>query len=322
MTAVLVTGAAGFIGSHLAEALIDRGDRVIGIDNFDPFYPRAIKERNLARLKGAAGFTFHEADILDGAALLALLAPEMVVVHLAAKAGVRPSLAAPDAYVRANLLGTASVIESARAAGVSRLVFGSSSSVYGDDTPAPFREDAPAVGPVSPYAATKRGGELLLDSVAPHFGLRVAAVRLFTVYGPRQRPDLAIHHFTRRIAARQPITLFGDGTQARDYTYCSDIVAGLLRAIAWTDRAPVGMEIFNLGGARAVPLLEMVSSLAQALEIDPVIEWAPMQPGDVRNTAADLTKSERMLGYQPAVSFEEGIRRFVAWFREHHDDEP
>ncbi|NNG17111.1 MAG: NAD-dependent epimerase/dehydratase family protein, partial [Gemmatimonadales bacterium] len=206
--------------------------------------------------------------------------------------------------------------------GVSRIVFGSSSSVYGDDTPSPFREDVPATTPVSPYAATKRGGELLFESVAPHFGLRVAAVRLFTVYGPRQRPDLAIHHFARLMAARQPITLFGDGTQARDYTYASDIVAGILAASAWTEQAPTGMEIFNLGGARAVPLRDMVEVLAREMGTEPIITWESLQPGDVRNTAADLTKSERVLGYQPEVPFEEGIHRFVAWLRDHHDPEP
>lgn len=321
MTKVLVTGAAGFIGSHVAEALIERGDDVVGIDNFDPFYPRATKERNLSELAHAPGFTFHEIDILDGPALRSILEPATVVIHLAAKAGVRPSLASPDAYARTNVLGTASLIEAARDVGVSRIVFGSSSSVYGDDTPSPFREDVPATAPVSPYAATKRSGELLLESVAPHFGLRVAAVRLFTVYGPRQRPDLAIHLFTRLMAARQPITLFGDGSQARDYTYSSDIVAGILAAADWTEHAPVGMEIFNLGGARAVPLKDMVDVLAREMGTEPIITWAPMQPGDVRNTAADLTKSERVLGYQPAVTFEEGIRRFVAWFRGHHDPE-
>ncbi len=319
MTAVLVTGVAGFIGSHVAEALLQRGDQVIGIDNFDPFYPRVVKERNLAGLLNTAGFAFHEGDILDTGALGALLTAETAVIHLAAKAGVRPSLAAPDAYVRANALGTASVVEAVRAAGASRLVFGSSSSVYGDDTPAPFREDAPAIAPVSPYAATKRAGELLLASVAPHFGLRAAALRLFTVYGPRQRPDLAIHLFARRMLAGQSITLFGDGSQARDYTYCSDIVSGILAALDWTARAPIGLDIFNLGGSRAVPLRDMVSTLGAALGIDPVIQWAPMQPGDVRNTAADLTKSGLVLGYQPRVTFEEGVREFVAWVRTHHD---
>jgi UDP-glucuronate 4-epimerase len=315
---VLVTGAAGFIGSHLVEALVRRGDDVIGIDNFDPFYPRLAKQRNLAEVGPHAGFCFHEQDMLDVEPLRRELTPETVLVHLAAKAGVRPSLADPVGYARANLTGTAAVMEAARQAGVSRIVYGSSSSVYGDDTPVPFREDAVAVRPVSPYAATKRAGELLLSSVAGIYGFRVASLRFFTVYGPRQRPDLAIHAFTRKMMEGETITLFGDGTQSRDYTYCDDIVAGVTAAIDWTDTAPVGVEQFNLGGNRSVPTEAMVAEISGALGITPRIEWAPMQPGDVQRTVADLTKSGAILGYAPHTSFPEGIRRFVAWFRGIH----
>ena len=316
MTRVVVTGAAGFIGSHVVEALARRGDGVVGIDNFDPFYPRAMKERNLAEMRSPPGFTFHEQDLLDTDALAALLTPDTVLVHLAAKAGVRPSLADPIGYARVNVTGTAALAEAARRAGVSRLVFGSSSSVYGDSTPVPFEEDAVAIEPVSPYAATKRAGELLLHAVAPIYGLRVAALRFFTVYGPRQRPDLAIHAFARRMSEGRAITLFGDGTQSRDYTYCDDIVAGVLAAVDWTASAPVGVETFNLGGNRTVRTGEMVEEISRALGITPTIEWAPMQPGDVQRTAADLTKSGRVLGYAPRTPFPEGIRRFAAWFRE------
>jgi UDP-glucuronate 4-epimerase len=315
VTRVLITGAAGFIGSHLVEALARQGDEVIGIDNFDPFYPRAMKERNLAEMGRLPGFTFHELDLLDTAALRSLLTPDTVLVHLAAKAGVRPSLADPVGYARVNVTGTAAVAEAARAAGVSRILFGSSSSVYGDSTPVPFREDAPAIDPVSPYAATKRAGELLLRAIAPIYGFRIASLRFFTVYGPRQRPDLAIHAFVRKLTEGRPLTLFGDGTQARDYTYCDDIVAGVLAALRWTERAPVGVEDFNLGGNRSVPTGAMVDEIAGALGITPKIEWAPMQPGDVQRTAADLTKSGAVLGYAPRTPFPEGIRRFVAWFR-------
>jgi UDP-glucuronate 4-epimerase len=318
VTRILVTGAAGFIGSHLVEALVRQGDEVIGIDNFDPFYARGMKERNLAGVAGHPGFTLHELDLLDTAALQSHLTSDTVIVHLAAKAGVRPSLADPVGYARVNVTGTASVAEAARRVGVSRILFGSSSSVYGDDTPVPFREDAAANAPVSPYAATKRAGELLLRSVAHHYGFRVASLRFFTVYGPRQRPDLAIHAFTRRMLAGEPITLFGDGTQARDYTYCDDIVAGVLAALRWSVDAPVGVEDFNLGGNRAVPTGAMVDEISRALGITPTIKWAPMQPGDVQQTAADLTKSGAVLGYAPRMSFPEGIRRFVAWFRENH----
>jgi len=313
---VLVTGAAGFIGSHLVEALLAQGNEVIGLDNFDPFYPRAIKERNLAEIGQRPGFLFREQDLLDVPALRGHLSSETVIVHLAAKAGVRPSLADPVGYARANVTGTAAVLEAARQAGVSRIVFGSSSSVYGDSTPVPFREDAVAIVPVSPYAATKRAGELFLSSVAPIYNFRAASLRFFTVYGPRQRPDLAIHSFARKMAEGQTLTLFGDGTQARDYTYCSDIVAGVLAAIAWTAAAPVGVETFNLGGNRSIPTEAMVAEIARALGVEPKIKWEPMQPGDVQQTAADLTKSGAMLGYAPKTPFPEGIRRFIQWFRE------
>jgi UDP-glucuronate 4-epimerase len=316
VTRVLITGAAGFIGSHLVEALVRRGDEVIGIDNFDPFYPRSMKEGNLAEMGALRGFAFHEQDMLDVDALQARLTPETVIVHLAAKAGVRPSLADPVGYARANVTGTAAVIEAARRAGVSRFVFGSSSSVYGDSTPVPFREDAVAIEPVSPYAATKRAGELFLDSVAPIYGFRAASLRFFTVYGPRQRPDLAIHAFARKMMKGETLTLFGDGTQARDYTYCDDIVAGVIAAVLWTETAPIGVEAFNLGGNRSIPTGDMVAEIAGALGIEPKIQWAPMQPGDVQRTAADLGKSGAVLGYGPKTPFPEGIRLFVRWFRE------
>jgi UDP-glucuronate 4-epimerase len=316
VTRVLVTGAAGFIGSHLVEELAARGDEIVGVDNFDPFYPRAMKERNLAEMGRLERFSFREQDLLDVAALRSLLTPDTVIVHLAAKAGVRPSLEDPVGYARANVAGTAAIAEAARQAGASRIVFGSSSSVYGDSTPVPFREDAVAVDPVSPYAATKRAAELFLASVAPIYGFRATSLRLFTVYGPRQRPDLAIHSFTRKMVEGRTLTLFGDGTQSRDYTYCDDIVAGVLAAIAWTATAPIGVETFNLGGNRPITTGAMVAEIARALGVEPRIEWAPMQPGDVQRTAADLTKSTAVLGYQPKTQFSEGIRRFVRWFRE------
>lgn len=316
MTRILITGAAGFIGSHLVEALAAQGDEVVGVDNFDPFYARAMKERNLAEMGRLQGFSFREQDLLDVAAMRALLTPDTVIVHLAAKAGVRPSLADPIGYARVNVTGTAALAEAARQAGVTRIVFGSSSSVYGDSTPVPFREDAVAVVPVSPYAATKRAAELFLTAVAPIYGFRATSLRFFTVYGPRQRPDLAIHAFARKMMEGRTLTLFGDGTQSRDYTYCDDIVAGVVSAISWTERAPVGLEMFNLGGSRPVATEAMVAEIAQALGIEPRIEWAPMQPGDVQRTAADLTKSTAVLGYEPKTPFSEGIRRFVRWFRE------
>lgn len=316
MTRVLVTGAAGFIGSHLVEALLARGDAVAGVDSFDPFYPRAVKEANLAAARRHAGFAFHELDILDPGALAGLLDPGTVVVHLAARAGVRPSLADPAAYARANVEGTAAVLLAMRRAGATRLVFGSSSSVYGDDTPAPFTEDAPAVRPLSPYGATKRAGELLVGTLAPGDRLRAVSLRFFTVYGPRQRPDLAIHAFARRMARGEPVTLFGDGTSARDYTYCDDIVRGILAAADWTGGAAPGHEVVNLGGRRAVPLAEMVAAVAAATGLAPRLEWGPPQPGDVRLTLADTGRAERLLGWRPEVGFADGLRRFADWFRE------
>ena len=316
MTRVLVTGAAGFIGSHLCEALVARGDEVVGIDNFDPFYPRGDKERNLTRLRASRGFRFQELDILNAAGLAALLTPDTVLVHLAARPGVRPSLADPAGYARVNVEGTTALLAAARDRQATRVVVGSSSSVYGDDTPAPFREDATAVQPLSPYAASKRAGELMLSSLAPICGFRAAALRFFTVYGPRQRPDLAIHAFARRILAGEVITLFGDGSQSRDYTYCDDTVAGVIAAVDWTEGASVGSEAFNLGGSQPVTLRDMVSQLSRALGVEAKVEWAPMQPGDVQHTYADLDKSSRMLGYHPRVAFAEGLRRFASWLKE------
>ena len=320
---VLVTGAAGFIGSHVAEALVARGDEVVGLDDFDPFYPRARKERNLAALRAGRGFSLVEGDVRDAATVARALAGVEAVVHLAARAGVRPSLADPAAYASVNVAGTATLLAECRRAGVTRVVLGSSSSVYGEDTPAPFREDAPCVGPVSPYAASKRAAELLAASVAAPFGLRAVALRFFTVYGPRQRPDLAIHAFARRMGRGEPIPVFGTGEESRDYTYVSDIVAGVLAA---TDRsgtlAPGTVECFNLGGEHPVPLREMIATLARALGVTPVLDPRPRLPGDVGHTAADLTRARAALGFAPAVPFAEGIERFVTWYRDDARHEP
>lgn len=321
MTRVLVTGAAGFIGSHLAEALVARGDEVIGVDSFDPFYPRAFKEANLVALRRHRAFRLVEADVADVETVAELVTADTVVVHLAAKAGVRPSIADPVGYARTNVQGTAAVVEAMRRAGATRLVFGSSSSVYGNSTPAPFREDAAALSPVSPYAATKRAAELLLTAMAPLTGLKVASLRYFTVFGPRQRPDLAIHGFTRRMLAGESLTLFGDGSQARDYTYCSDIVAGTVAGVDWTADAPVGVEHFNLGGSRPVPLRDLVAVLSRAVGVTPRVQWLPMQPGDVELTFADLTKSASVLGFAPRVGFDEGIARFVEWCRAFYESQ-
>jgi len=307
---VVVTGAAGFIGSHVCEALIAQGQQVVGVDNFDPFYPRAIKEGNLKSLRSHPAFRLVEADVARDALPMDGVA---AVLHLAAKAGVRPSLEAPAAYAEANVTGTARVLDAARRAGVGRVVFGSSSSVYGDATPAPFAEDAPALEPISPYAATKRAAELLAHAFAHLYPMRIICLRFFTVYGPRQRPDLAIHRFTDSIARGHPVRMHGDGSSERDYTYISDCVDGVLAALARTEAAGAAgsVELLNIGGGERVRLDRLIALIARALGREARIERHPDQPGDVRLTDADLHRAERALGYRPRVGIEEGIRNFV-----------
>jgi UDP-glucuronate 4-epimerase len=318
VTRVLVTGAAGFIGSHVAEALVARGDEVVGLDNFDPFYARAVKEANVAGLGAGPRFRLVEGDIRDPALVAGLLDAGTVVVHLAARAGVRPSLEDPAAYASVNIEGTAVLLEAARRAGARRFVFGSSSSVYGDTAPVPFAEDWPALLPISPYAATKRAGELLCAAFAQLYALRIIALRFFTVYGPRQRPDLAIHKFTRLIRAGLPIPFYGDGSSARDYTYIDDIVGGVLAAVDWTGSAGPGVEIVNLGESRTTTLASLVAQIAAAVGREARLERLPPQPGDVQRTCADVRKAARVLEYRPSTTVEEGIPRFVRWFEEAH----
>jgi len=312
----LVTGAAGFIGSHVSEGLIARGDEVTGVDNFDPFYGREVKERNLAGVRNRPGFRFVEADVardpvpLDGVE---------AVIHLAAKPGVRPSLEDPGAYMEANVTATARLIDAARRVGITRIVFGSSSSVYGNTTPAPFAEAEPAVSPISPYAASKRAGELLAHAFAHLYPLKIICLRFFTVYGPRQRPDLAIHKFTDLIARGRPVRMHGDGSSERDYTYITDALDGILAALDWTARAaPGAVETVNLGGGARVRLDRLIALIARALGQEPTIERHPDQPGDVRLTDADLAHAGAVLGFRPRVGIEEGIRKFVDWYEEVH----
>ena len=312
----LLTGAAGFIGSHLSEVLIKCGDEVVGVDNFDPFYARDVKERNLSGLKKLRGFRFIEADVARDA--MPLDGVE-AVVHLAAKPGVRPSLEDPGAYMEANVTATARLLDAARRAGVLRVVFGSSSSVYGNATPAPFAETEPAVSPISPYAASKRAGELLAHAFAHLYPMRIMCLRFFTVYGPRQRPDLAIHKFTDLIATGRPLRMHGDGSSERDYTYITDALDGILSGLEWTGRAAPGtMEAVNLGGGARVRLDRLIALIAAALGREARIERHPDQPGDVRLTDADLTHAGRVLGFRPRVGIEEGIRNFVRWYEEIH----
>ena len=319
MTRVLVTGAAGFIGSHVAERLVARGDEVVGLDNFDDFYERGVKEANVAALSRQPAFRLIEGDVRDASLVAGLVEADTVVVHLAARAGVRPSLEQPALYASVNIEGTAVLLEAVRRAGGRRIVFGSSSSVYGDSAPVPFAEDWPALVPISPYAATKRAGELLCTAFAQLYGLRIMALRFFTVYGPRQRPDLAIHKFTRLIAEGRPVPFYGDGTTERDYTYIDDIVQGVAAAVDWTAAEGEGVvEIVNLGESRTTTLDALVGHIARAVGREPRLERLPAQPGDVRRTCADVRKAARLLGYRPTTTVEAGIPRFVRWYEGVH----
>ena len=315
---ILLTGAAGFIGSHLGERLSARGDQVLGLDNFDLFYSRTIKEANLSVLRERASFSLIEGDITSPTALAQAFdraQPDMVV-HLAALAGVRPSIADPLRYGEVNVTGTLRLLEACAARGVGRLVFASSSSVYGVDSAVPFRESDPCGKPASPYAASKRSGELSAF-VAHHLqSLDVTCLRFFTVYGPRQRPDLAIHKFTRLIDEGRAIELYGDGSTSRDYTWIDDIIDGTVAAIDEQARGRVpGYRIYNLGGSRTTSLSRLVELISQALGKKPLIERRPEQPGDMRRTLADLSLAGSALGYAPRISIEEGIPRFVDWWR-------
>ena len=312
---VFVTGAAGFIGGHACRALLDNGYDVIGIDNFDPFYDRSIKEEVVRLLVKHPRFTLVEGDIRDSSVVSQAIEGADVVFHLAAKAGVRPSIEEPALYASVNVEGTVSLLEACRLSNVRRFVFGSSSSVYGDDTPVPFSEDSVATSPVSPYAATKRAGELMCMVFSDLYDMRIASLRFFTVYGHRQRPDLAIHRFTRLLAGGSSIQQFGDGSTERDYTHIDDILKGVLAAISWTEPDEPMHELFNLGESRTVRLDELISLIAEALGVKPSIEMLPMQPGDVQRTSADISKAKRVLGYDPCVAIEDGIVDFVKWYR-------
>jgi UDP-glucuronate 4-epimerase len=313
MKTVLVTGAAGFIGSHLCERLLDRGDRVVGLDCFNDYYDPAIKRANLTTANANEQFSLHETDICDREMLFEVFrtARPDVVVHLAARAGVRPSLLDPQLYHEVNVKGSQNLLDACREHTVLNLVFASSSSVYGGSDRIPFREDDPVHGPVSMYAATKRMNELQAHVHSHLYGLNVSMMRFFTVYGPRQRPDMAINKFTKMISAGQPIPMFGDGTTRRDYTYIDDIIDGLVRAV---DR-PFRYEIFNLGESETTELRELVQIMGEALGVEPIIEPHPLQPGDVPLTYADISKSRELLGYDPQVKIREGVRRYVEWYK-------
>lgn len=314
---ILLTGAAGFIASHLAERMLGDGHQVVGLDSFDDFYDPAVKERNLEVARAHEGFHLVRGDIRDPEVLAALPHDTEAVVHIAARAGVRPSIARPVLYNDVNVTGTLRLLELSRERGMERFVFASSSSVYGNNETVPFSESDRVDDPISPYAATKKAGELLCHTWAHLHGLSCLCLRFFTVYGPRQRPDLAIHKFTRLLKAGEPIPMYGDGTSSRDYTYIDDIVDGVAGGVAWVQGAEEGAyEIVNLGESRTVSLKEMIRVIAEELEVEPEIERLPMQPGDVERTYADISKARALLGYDPSWEFRDGVRAFVRWYEE------
>jgi UDP-glucuronate 4-epimerase len=314
MKHILVTGGAGFIGSHLVDRLLAEGSwRVTVVDDFNDFYAPQTKHENVREHLHSDSYRLHEADIRDRARLEEIFkeAEFDCIVHLAARAGVRPSLTEPMLYVETNINGTLNLLELAREHEVKQFVFGSSSSVYGINAKVPFSEEDPIRQPISPYAATKAAGELICHTYSHLYGIRCVCLRFFTVYGARQRPDLAIHKFARLIDEGTAIPVFGDGTTRRDYTYIDDIIAGVRAAIDYEKSA---YEVFNLGESRTVELNELIALLEKQLGRRAVIDRQPMQPGDVPQTFADVSKARRLLGYDPQTKIEDGLKRFVEWF--------
>lgn len=310
MPHAFVTGAAGFIGSHLVDRLLVQDWQVTALDNFDPFYDVSIKEANISAHLPHPKYRLVRADLRDFAALEKLPGDYQVIVHLAAKAGVRPSLEEPLTYQAVNVLGTQHLLELAKRWGVRQFIFASSSSVYGVNQRVPWREDDYALRPISPYASSKVSGELLGHVYSHLYGIRFVALRLFTVYGPRQRPDLAIHKFARLMLQGRPIPVYGDGSTRRDYTFVADIVEGILAAMAY---CATPYEIINLGNHQTISLSEMIEGLAQALGVKAAITYLPDQPGDVPQTWAEIAKAQHLLGYRPQTSFAEGLKHFAAW---------
>jgi UDP-glucuronate 4-epimerase len=314
---VLVTGAAGFIGSSLVDALLAQGKRVIGVDNFCDFYDPALKRNNLREAVTQDRFTLAEIDIRDRQGILGLFEahrPE-AVIHLAAMAGVRPSIDNPAYYPQVNLDGTVNLLDGAINHHCRRFVFASSSSVYGNNSKVPFAETDNVDHPISPYAATKKAGELVCHAYSHLNQLPITCLRFFTVFGPRQRPDLAISKFLRRVSQKLPIPIFGDGSSSRDYTYIDDIVQGVLAALQHTGSSKKRYDIFNLGGNHPTTLAELIATIENVVGEKAIIDRQPMQPGDVDRTWADLSHSRAVLGYEPSTSLKEGIARQWEWIR-------
>lgn len=323
MKTILVTGGAGFIGSHLSERLLREGNKVIVIDNFNNYYDPAIKRNNVKEVKKTCidnnipleNYTMFEGDIRDNEFLKEVFSSNKIdsIMHLAAMAGVRPSIQDPALYYDVNITGTVNLLERCRENGIKQFVFASSSSVYGNNEKVPFAESDRVDNPISPYAATKKSGELLCHTYHHLFDMNIACLRFFTVYGPRQRPDLAINKFTSLILEDKEIPFYGDGTTSRDYTFVEDIVSGIVASINNVNTDKKIFEIFNLGGDKTVSLNEMVETIEEVLEKKAKLNRLPMQPGDVNRTCADITHSKEIIGYNPKTTFKEGIKKFIEW---------
>jgi len=314
---ILITGGAGFIGSHLVDDLVATGHDVTVVDNFDPFYPREVKLRNLSAHLAAGRVTLHELDIRDLAAMRATLSGRYdAIVHIAARAGVRPSIQDPMGYQATNVMGTQHLLELAKEWGVKQFVFASSSSVYGVNPNVPWQEEDHVLLPISPYASTKVSCELLGHVYSQLYGIRFLALRFFTVYGPRQRPDLAIHKFAQLMAKGEVLPVFGDGSAARDYTYVADIIQGVRAAIAYDESM---FEVINLSNNAVTPLLGLIGTMEDALGLEARLDFMPLQPGDVPQTWGHIGKARRLLGYEPQTDLQSGLRLFAEWF--HHAGE-
>jgi UDP-glucuronate 4-epimerase len=315
-TRILITGAAGFIGSNLADRLLKSGISIMGIDNFDSFYDRANKEKNISGALADKFYEFREGDIRDADFIKKCFLdfkPD-IIVHLAAKAGVRPSLTNPELYFDVNIMGTMNILEMMRKCSIKKMIFASSSSVYGNNSKIPFSENDNVDYPVSPYAASKKAGELLCHTYHHLYNLDIFCLRFFTVYGPRQRPDLAIHKFLKALFAEEVIYLYGDGTTSRDYTHIYDIIRGICGAIDKVN----GFNIFNLGNANPVSLIDLVKLMEKLTGRKSRLEYLPMQEGDVLRTFADISKSRIELDYYPEIDIETGLKNFLEWFREYY----
>lgn len=313
MSTVLITGAAGFIGYHLAERLLAQGVSVVGLDNLDPYYSVALKQARLDQLSRHSSWRFVHVDVVDSATAVLQESGATRVVHLAAQAGIRHSLQDPQAFVRDNLVGFFSILEAAKSCDIEHLVYASSSSVYGAD-PLPFREDARADSPLNLYAATKRSNELMAHAYGSLNGFACTGLRLFTVYGPWGRPDMALFKFTRKILAGETLPVFGHGQMQRDFSYVSDVVEAILAVLGHPD----GVKVYNVGGNQPVGLMELIATLERALGRKAELELLPMQPGDAPATRADAQALFQATGHQPKVGLEEGVQRFVAWYRDYY----